>query len=137
MGIDVQIIAPPPPQCYSTVPLEIALKATQMVNDGIAEFCAAKPARLKGFGAVPMTDGAEAAKELERCIRKLGFTGVEILTNVTGKELSDPAFAPFWQKAEELGALVMIHPNGFTDASGLTRVFFHNFLPHPPTDTTT
>ena len=131
MGIDVQLIAPPPPQCYYTVPLEIAVKATQMVNDGIAEFCAVKPERLKGFGAVPMTDGAEAAKELERCIRKLGFTGVEILTNVAGKELSDPAFAPFWQKAEELEALVMIHPNGFTDASRLTRFYFNNVIGNP------
>jgi aminocarboxymuconate-semialdehyde decarboxylase len=131
MGIDVQIIAPPPPQCYYTVPIEIAVKATQIVNDGIAEFCAVKPERLKGFGAVPMTDGAEATRELERCIRKLGFTGVEILTNVAGKELSDPAFAPFWQKAEELGALVMIHPNGFTDAARLTRFYFNNVIGNP------
>jgi aminocarboxymuconate-semialdehyde decarboxylase len=131
MGIDVQIIAPPPPQCYYTVPIEIAVKATQIVNDGIAEFCAVKPERLKGFGAVPMTDGAEATRELERCIRKLDFTGVEILTNVAGKELSDPAFAPFWQKAEELGALVMIHPNGFTDAARLTRFYFNNVIGNP------
>ena len=47
-----------------------------------------------------MIDGNEAAKELERCVKQLGFTGVEVLTNVAGKELSDPAFAPFWQKAE-------------------------------------
>ena len=131
MGIDVQIIAPPPPQCYYTVPLEIAVKATQLVNDGIAEFCAVKPERLKGLGAVPMIDGAEAAKELERCIGKLGFTGVQILTNVAGKELSDPAFGSFWQKAEELGALVMIHPNGFTEASRLTRFYFNNVIGNP------
>ena len=131
MGIDIQIIAPPPPQCYYTVPLDVAVKATQLVNDGIAEFCSVKPDRLKGFGAVPMTDGSEAVKELERCVRKLGFTGVQILTNVAGKELSDPAFAPFWQKAEELGALVMIHPNGFTEASRLTRFYFNNVIGNP------
>jgi aminocarboxymuconate-semialdehyde decarboxylase len=131
MGIDIQIIAPPPPQCYYTVPLDIAVKATQIVNDGIAEFCAVKPDRLKGFGAVPMTDGAEATRELERCIKKLGFTGVEVLTNVAGKELSDPAFAPFWQKAEQLGALVMIHPNGFTEASRLTRFYLNNVIGNP------
>jgi aminocarboxymuconate-semialdehyde decarboxylase len=131
MGIDVQLIAPPPPQCYYTVPLEIAVKATQMVNDGIAEFCAVKPDRLKGFGTVPMTDGQEAAKELERCVKQLGFTGVEILTNVAGKELSDAAFAPFWQKAERLDALVMIHPNGFTEASRLSRFYFNNVIGNP------
>jgi aminocarboxymuconate-semialdehyde decarboxylase len=131
MGIDVQIIAPPPPQCYYTVPLDIAVKAMHIVNDGIAEFCAVKPDRLKGFGAVPMTDGTEAARELERCVKQLGFTGVEILTNIAGKELSDPAFAPFWKKAEELGALVMIHPNGFTEASRLTRFYFNNVVGNP------
>jgi aminocarboxymuconate-semialdehyde decarboxylase len=131
MGIDVQIIAPPPPQCYYTVPLDIAVKAMRIVNDGIAEFCAAHPQRFKGLGAVPMTDGVEAAKELERCRKQLGFTGVQILTNVAGKELSDPAFAPFWQKAEELGALVMIHPNGFTEASRLTRFYFNNVIGNP------
>jgi aminocarboxymuconate-semialdehyde decarboxylase len=131
MGIDVQIITPPPPQCYYTVPLDIAVKAMQIVNDGIAEFCAVKPDRLKGFGAVPMTDGTEAARELERCVKQLGFTGVEILTNIAGKELSDPAFAPFWIKAEELGALVMIHPNGFTEASRLTRFYFNNVVGNP------
>jgi aminocarboxymuconate-semialdehyde decarboxylase len=62
------------------------------------------PTGFKGFGTVPMPDGREAANELERCVKTLGFTGVEVLTNVAGKELSDPAFAPFWQKAEELGA---------------------------------
>jgi aminocarboxymuconate-semialdehyde decarboxylase len=131
MGIDVQIVSPPPPQCYYTVPLEIAVKATQLVNDGVAAFCAGKPERLKPFCSVPMPDAAEAAKELERCVKKLGFAGVEILTNVAGKELSDPAFAPFWKKAEELGALVMIHPNGFTEASRLSRFYFNNVIGNP------
>jgi aminocarboxymuconate-semialdehyde decarboxylase len=131
MGIDVQMIAPPPPQCYYTVPLDIAVPATQMVNDGIAAFCAKQPDRFKGFGSVPMMDGNEAVKELERCVKQLGFTGVEILTTIAGKELSDPAFAPFWKKAEELGVLVMLHPNGFTEASRLSRFYFNNVLGNP------
>jgi aminocarboxymuconate-semialdehyde decarboxylase len=131
MGIDMQMIAPPPLQCYYTVPLDIAVKAAQIVNDGIAAFCAPHAGRLKGFGSVPMTDGREAARELERCVKQLGFTGVEVLTNVAGKELSDPAFAPFWKKAEELGVLVMIHPNGFTEAGRLSRFYFNNVIGNP------
>jgi aminocarboxymuconate-semialdehyde decarboxylase len=131
MGIDVQLVAPTPPQCFYTVPLDIAVKGTQIVNDGIAAFCAGKPDRLKPFCSVPMADGNEAAKELERCVKKLGFTGVEILTNVAGKELSDPAFAAFWKKAEELGVLVMLHPNGFTEASRLSRFYFNNVIGNP------
>ena len=131
MGVDMQVIKPPPPQCYYAVPVDIAVKAAQIVNDGIAEFVGRKPDRLKGFGTVPMPDGNEAAKELERCVSKLGFKGVQILTNVNGKELSDPAFAPFWKKAEELGALVVIHPNGFTEASRLSRFYFNNVIGNP------
>jgi aminocarboxymuconate-semialdehyde decarboxylase len=131
MGIDMQLIAPPPPQCYYTVPVDIAVKATQIVNDGIAEFCAKAPDRFKGFGSVPMTDAGEAVKELERCVCELHFTGIEILTTIAGKELSDPAFAPFWKKAEELGVLVMLHPNGFTEASRLSRFYFNNVIGNP------
>ena len=131
MGVDLQVILPPPPQCYYAVPIEIAVKAARLVNDGIAEFCARKPDRFKGFGSVPMPDGHEAAKELERCTSKLGFRGVEVLTNVNGRELSDPAFAPFWQKAEELDALVVIHPNGFTEAGRLKRFYFNNVIGNP------
>ena len=131
MGIDVQMIAPPPPQCYTTIPLDIAVKATRMVNDGIAAFCAKAPDRFRGFGSVPMTDGNAAVKELDYCVKTLGFTGVEILTTIAGKELSDPAFAPFWKRAEELGVLVMLHPNGFTEGGRLSRFYFNNVIGNP------
>src|SRR5271156_2989177 len=131
MGVDMQMIAPPPPQCYYTVPLDIAVKAARIVNEGIAEFCGRYPDRLKGFGTVPMPDGNEAAKELDRCVKQLGFTGVQVITNVAGRELSDPVFAPFWKKAEELGVLVMLHPNGFTDAKRFERFYFNNVIGNP------
>ena len=131
MGIDMQLVMPPPNQCYYTVPLDIAVPASRMVNDGIAEYVARKPDRFVALGTVPLMDGNEAAKELERCMRSLGFKGVEILTNVAGQELSEPAYAPFWKKAEELGALVLIHPNGFTEGQRLTRFYFNNVIGNP------
>src|SRR6202007_78477 len=126
MGIDLQVGKPPPPQCYYTVPLDIAVQAARIVNDGMAEYVSRKPDRFVAFGTVPMPDGAEAAQELERCVKTLKFRGVQIRTNVAGKELSDPAFAPFWKKAEELKALVVLHPNGFTEAQRLSRFYFNN-----------
>jgi aminocarboxymuconate-semialdehyde decarboxylase len=131
MGIDFQLVMPPPPQCYYTVPLDIAVKAARIVNEGIAEFVAKMPDRFAGLGSVPMPDGNEAASELERCVGKLGLKGVEILTHVAGQELSDPAFAPFWRKAEALGALVVLHPLGFTEAKRLARFSFNNTIGNP------
>jgi len=131
MGIDLQLVMPPPNQCYYTVPLDIAVKAARMVNDGLAEYVARKSDRFVALGTVPLIDGAEAARELERCMTSLGMKGAEILTNVAGRELSEPNYAPFWDKAEALGALVVIHPNGFTDARRLTRFYFNNVIGNP------
>ena len=131
MGIDLQVVMPPPLQCYYTVPIDISVKATQIVNDGIAEYVARKPDRFVALGSVPMTDSLEAVTELERGMRHLGLKGAQVLTNVAGRELSDPAFAPFWAKAEELGALVVIHPNGFTEGQRLTRFYFNNVIGNP------
>jgi len=131
MGIDLQLVMCAPNQCYYTVPLDIAVQSARMVNDGIAEYVGKKPDRFVALGTVPMQDGAEAAKELERCMTTLKFKGVQILTNVAGRELSDPAFAPFWKKAEELKALVLLHPLGFTEGQRLSRFYFNNVIGNP------
>jgi aminocarboxymuconate-semialdehyde decarboxylase len=131
MGIDFQLVMPPPPQCYYTVPVEIAVEAARIVNDGIADFVGKKPDRFAGLGSVPMPDGNEAARELERCVGKLGFKGAQILTNVAGRELSDPGFAPFWKKAEELNALIVLHPSGFTEGKRFARFSFSNTIGNP------
>jgi aminocarboxymuconate-semialdehyde decarboxylase len=131
MGIDIQLVMPPPNQCYYTVPLEVSVQASRMVNDGLAEYMSRQADRFVGLGTVPLIHGGEAANELERCMKSLGMKGVEILTNVAGKELSEPDYAPFWRKAEELGALVLIHPNGFTEGRRLTRFYFNNVIGNP------
>jgi aminocarboxymuconate-semialdehyde decarboxylase len=131
MGIDRQLVMCPPPQCYYTVGLDIAVKAARIVNDGIGEYVAGKPDRFAALGTVPMPDGHEAVTELERCMKQLKFKGVQILTNVNGKELSEPAFAPFWKKAEELGAVVLVHPMGFTEAQRFSRFYFNNVIGNP------
>jgi len=131
MGVDMQLILPPPNQCCYTVPLDIAVKAARMVNDGLAQYVAKKPDRFVALGTVPLSDGAEAATELERCMTSLRMKGAEILTNVAGRELSEPQYSPFWKRAEELGALVVIHPNGFTDGRRLTRFYFNNVIGNP------
>jgi aminocarboxymuconate-semialdehyde decarboxylase len=130
-GIDLQVIMPPPGQCTYTVPADLAARAARIINDGMAAFVAQKPERFAALGTVPMQAPAESVTELGRCMGELGLKGVQILTNVAGKELSDPAFAPFWARAEELGAVVLIHPNGFTEAGRMTRFYFNNVIGNP------
>lgn len=130
-GIDMQVIAPPPPQCYYQSPIEHAIKGSQMVNDGIAEWIAPHPDRFAGLGTVALQDPEASVTELERCMKDLGLKGVMILTNVDGEEVAAKRFEPFWRKAEELGALVMIHPNGFTEGDRLHDYYFSNVFGNP------
>ena len=130
-GIDKQVVAPPPPQCYYQSPAAEALKGSQMVNDGIAEWVGQTPDRFAGLGTVPLQDPEAAAAELERAVKHLGLKGVMILTKVDGEEVAAPRFEPFWRKAEELGALVMIHPNGFTEGDRLHEYYFSNVFGNP------
>jgi aminocarboxymuconate-semialdehyde decarboxylase len=131
MGVDIQVLSPSPFQCYYTLPIEIADPATRMVNDGIAAHVAQCPERLVPLGTVALQDAAAAVTELKRCMSVLGFKGVQILTNVAGRELSDEALRPFWQAAQDLDALVILHPNGFTEGKRLARFYFNNTIGNP------
>jgi aminocarboxymuconate-semialdehyde decarboxylase len=134
-GINMQIVAPPPPQCYYQSPIEHAAVASRMVNDGIAQWVAQKPDRFAGLGTVPLQDPEEAATELTRAMG-LGLKGVMLLTNMDGEEISADRFRPFWKKAEQLGAVVMIHPNGFTGGERFTEYYFSNVIGNPLETTT-
>ena len=130
-GIDMQVVMSAPPQCYSTVAPDIAVIGARMINDGIAEWVSHRPDRFAALGTVAMQEPAEAVAELERCMGKLGFKGVQIITNINGLELSDPMFAPFWAAAERLGAVVLLHPIGFTEGKRLERFYFNNVIGNP------
>ena len=67
-----------------------------------------------------------AAQQLEDGVKKFGFRGVAIGGNVAGDEIADPKFDPFWSKAEQLGVLVFIHPQGDGAPSQLASRFEGN-----------
>jgi aminocarboxymuconate-semialdehyde decarboxylase len=131
LGVDVQVVAPPPFQCYYDMPLEHSVEASRMVNDGVAAFVGRRPDRFAGLGTIPMQDAAEAVRELDRAVGELGLKGVQVLTNVNGAELAAPQHEAFWARAEKLGALVMIHPNGFTDGGRFQDYYFNNVIGNP------
>ena len=60
-----------------------------------------------------------AAQQLEVAMKKYGLRGVGIGGSCEGKELSSPEFDPFWAKAEELQALIFIHPQDSANATGI------------------
>ncbi len=105
-------------QVLSTVPImfsywakgEDALDLSKILNDHIAGVVAEKPSRFFGLGTIPMQAPDLAIKELERCVKELGVSGVQIGSHVNEWNLNDENLFPVFQAAEELGAAVFVHP---------------------------
>jgi aminocarboxymuconate-semialdehyde decarboxylase len=131
LGIDMQAISPAPPQYYYWAPPELGRQTSRIINDNIAKIVAGNPDRFVGLGTVPLQVPELAVAELERMVKELNLRGVEICTNVAGAELSDARFRPFFAKAEELGILVFMHPNGFTEGRRLSDHYFINIIGNP------
>jgi aminocarboxymuconate-semialdehyde decarboxylase len=116
MGVDVQVLsASLVHQGLEWADAQTSLRLARTTNDWIANAVAAHPARLSGLGTLPLHVPALAVGELERCVRELGLKGATISTTAGPMELGDPELRPFWGKAEELGALIYIHPGGNRD----------------------
>lgn len=131
LGVDVQAISPSPGQYYYAVPPEVGREAARLINDGMADAAAKHPDRLVGMGTVPLQNVGMAVDELRRCVGELGLRGVEIGSNVAGKELADAEFRPFFAAAEELDVLVFLHPLGFTHGSRLAEHYLDNIIGNP------
>jgi len=67
-----------------------------------------------------------AAEQLEEGVKKYNLRGAAIGGSVNGEEISDPKFHPFWAKAEQLGVVVFIHPQGTGAPAELDKRFKGN-----------
>jgi aminocarboxymuconate-semialdehyde decarboxylase len=116
MDVDIQVLsASLVHQGLEWADAQTSLRLARATNDWIAKAVASHPTRLLGLGTLPLHVPALAVTELERCVRQLGLKGAAISTMAGPMELGDPELRPFWAKAEELGALVFIHPGGNRD----------------------
>ncbi|MBV8888808.1 MAG: amidohydrolase [Alphaproteobacteria bacterium] len=131
MGIDIQAISPAPRQTYYGADPDKGLAAARATNDFIAEICGRYPDRFVGLGTVPLQASELALAELDRLHKSLGFRGIEILTHVAGEELSAERFRPVFARCEELGLVVFMHPDGFTEPRRLHEHYFANVIGNP------
>lgn len=96
-----------------------SVRMAQIGNDGQAELCRKHPQRFVGFlASLPMTNPDAAVKELNRSVTELGAKGIQLYTNVLGKALDEPEFAPIFDEAVRLDVPVWLHPArgaGFSD----------------------
>lgn len=129
-NVDIQLVSPSPSHYHYWAEEDLARKVWEPANIGTAAHCAKAPERLHGLGLVPLQHPHLAAEALDHAL-SLGLRGVEISSHAPGRELSDPAYEPFWTRTEETGAILFLHPFGCTLDERLDRWYLSNTVGQP------
>ena len=126
-GTDMQALSINP--TWYSVDRDVVTKVIQVQNEKLAALCAQYPDRFVAFASVALQFPDLAAQQLEEGVKKYNLRGAAIGGHVNGDELSAAKFDPFWKKAEELGCVVFMHPQGIPEMEqrlkgngGLTNV---------------
>ena len=130
MMVDMQVLAPLP-ALYYAADADVALGLCREENDRIAEVVKSHPDRFAGMAAVPLQDAAKSVNELERAVRELDLRGVQINSNVNGKNLGEPEFWPLYEAAQDLNVPVLVHPLFVAGAKRLQRYYLTNLIGNP------
>jgi aminocarboxymuconate-semialdehyde decarboxylase len=107
-GIDMQTLSPVPELfAYWFEPSATAIMC-RYVNDAMAKMVDENPTRFAALGGLPMNDPEMAIAEARR-LKKLGFAGVEIGSNINGISPADARYADVLATLHELDLAVFVH----------------------------
>src|SRR5665647_852587 len=87
-GIDMQLMSLNSPGVEQAEAVE-GIAVAREANDFLAETVNSHPTRFAGFASLPIQAPDQAAEELQRCVRKLGFKGANINGHARGRYLDD------------------------------------------------
>lgn len=124
-GIDMQVISLTTPGTHVESPTN-AVKLAALVNDAFAEVVRTKRGKFVALATLPLNDPAASVKEFERACRQLKFRGAMLFSNINGVALSDERFWPLYERANDLGAILHIHP---TDPVGVEAMTDYWLMP--------
>lgn len=138
-GVGVQLVSPSPSHFYYFAGEELAFQLARQSNEAVHDVVRQAPERLNGLGLVPLQHPELMVGALEHAVLDCGLLGVEIGSFAAtpgdpGRstvELSDSRLEPFWKRAEELGALVFLHPFGCSLDERLDRFYLANTVSQP------
>jgi aminocarboxymuconate-semialdehyde decarboxylase len=109
-GVGMQVLTLTTPGTHVETPAT-AVRLAALVNDELREAIDTRGTRFTALATLPLNDPPAAARELERAMRQLGLPGAMLFSNVNGVALSDARFNPMYEVANELGAVLYIHPS--------------------------
>ncbi len=120
-GVDVAVLSLNSPGLQAETDAATAVRAATTVNDFLAGVIAEHPDRFGGFAALPLQDPAAAAKELDRAVTQLGFSGALVNAHTNGVYLDDPSLRTVWERAAGFDVPLYLHPgNGYDTAHVLS-----------------
>ncbi len=108
-GVDTQVITLTTPGTHVEAP-ETAVRFAKLVNDAFAEVVRTKRGRFTALATLPLNVPEASVKELERACRDLHLAGAMLFSNVNGVGLDDQRFWPLYEAANDLEAVLYIHP---------------------------
>lgn len=117
MGIDVQAVSIN--AFWYSAERDLASRLINFQNEKLSGMVKASPERFVAFASVALQFPDLAAKQMEEGIKRWGLRGAAIGGSVPGEELSSPKFDPFWAKAEEMQALIFMHPQNSAMGTGI------------------
>jgi aminocarboxymuconate-semialdehyde decarboxylase len=107
-GVDHQILTLTTPATHIEEPNRAA-ELARIVNDEFADI-ANRFERFHALGTLPLNDPEASVLEFERLTTQLGLRGVMVFSNINGVALADERFWPLYERANDQGAVIMIHP---------------------------
>jgi aminocarboxymuconate-semialdehyde decarboxylase len=120
-GIDVEALSINP-NFWDKLDRDLQAQIVKLQNEKLAELCTKEPERFVGLGSVALAHPDLAVEQLEYGAKRLGLRGALVGGSVNGVELSDRRFDPFWAKAEALGVVVFIYPQGTPELAASGRL---------------
>lgn len=108
-GVATQVLTLTTPGTHVETPAT-AVRFAALVNDAFAEIARSKRGRFTALATLPLNDPAASVGELRRACSDLGFRGAMLFSNVNGTGLDDRRFWPLYEAADELDAVLYIHP---------------------------
>jgi aminocarboxymuconate-semialdehyde decarboxylase len=137
-GVDRVLLCPWVPLLYYDAEPDESLRRARIQNEALTGLVRDHPDRVAALGAVPLQDPEMAAGELRELMAGGVLRGVEVAASVRGVFLGDDRFEPFWEAAEDTGALVFVHPTtrGF-DSPAFQDYYLWNTVANPLETATT